>query len=75
MEDFKLLGYRDSDFNGDKENGVSTSGYLMSLGSIIISWRSCKHSVSIDSSTKVEFVATEKATKEIVRLRKILEDL
>jgi transposase InsO family protein len=33
VDDFNLIGYSDSDFDGDKENGVSTSGYLMSLGS------------------------------------------
>ena len=35
--DFGLIGYSDSDFNGDKETGVSTSGYAMSLGSGAIS--------------------------------------
>jgi hypothetical protein len=37
VEDFKLVGNIDSNFDGNKENGVSTSGYLMSLGSTIIS--------------------------------------
>ena len=37
---FKLIGYIDLDFDGDKEKGVLTSGYVMSLGSIAISWRS-----------------------------------
>jgi len=35
--DFKLSGYTDSYFNDDKEKGVSTSGYLMSLVSTTIS--------------------------------------
>jgi hypothetical protein len=42
VDDFKLIRYFDSKFVGDKKNGVSTSGYHMSLGSTIISWRSCK---------------------------------
>ena len=37
VEEFKLNGYIDSDFDGEKETGVSTSGYTMSLGSTIIS--------------------------------------
>jgi hypothetical protein len=73
--DFHLTGYSDSDFDGDKENGVSTSGYLMSLGSTTISWRSCKQSVPVDSTTEAEYVAAAQATKEIIWLRKILEDL
>jgi len=38
--DFKLIGYIDSNFDGDKEKGVSTLGYVMSLGSTTIYWRS-----------------------------------
>eukprot|EP00253_Pinus_taeda_P024629 PITA_24629 len=62
-------------FDGDKEVGVSTSGYAMSLGSGAISWRSCKQSIPVDSTTEAEYVVAAEATKEIVWLRKILEDL
>ena len=40
VSDFHLIGYLDSDFEGDKEHGVSASGYLMNLGSTTITWRS-----------------------------------
>ena len=73
--DFSLIGYSDSDFYGDKQTGVSTSGYTMRLGSRVVSWRSHKQSVLADSTTEAEYVATTEATKEIVWLRKILEDL
>eukprot|EP00253_Pinus_taeda_P030303 PITA_30303 len=62
-------------FDGDKETGVSTSGYAMSLGSGAASWRSRKQSVPADSTTEAEYVVATEATKEIVWLRKILEDL
>jgi hypothetical protein len=75
VDDFNLIGYCDSDFVRDKENGVSTSRYLMILGSTLVSQRSHKQSVPIDSTTKVEYVASLEATKEIVLLRKILEYL
>ena len=75
MDDFKIIGYSDSDFDGDRETGVSTSGYTLSLGSVAVSWRSCKQSVPVDSTTEAEYVAAAEATKEIVWLRKILEDL
>eukprot|EP00253_Pinus_taeda_P002980 PITA_02980 len=42
VDDFSLIGYSDSDFDGDKETGVSTSGYAMSLGSGAVSWSSRK---------------------------------
>ena len=66
--DFHLVVYSDSDFDGDKENGVSTSGYSMNLGSATISWRSCKKSVPTDSTTEAEYVVAAQATKEIIWL-------
>lgn len=75
VDDFKLIGYSNSDFDGDIKTGESTSGYLMSLGSTVVLWRSCKQLVPVDSTTKAEYVAAAKATKEIVWLRKILEHL
>ena len=75
MDDFKLIGYLDSDFDGDREIGVSTFGYTMSLGSTAVSWISRKQSVPADSTTEAEYVVVAEATKEIVWLRKILEDL
>eukprot|EP00253_Pinus_taeda_P033910 PITA_33910 len=75
VDDFSLIGYSDSDFDGDKETGVSTLGYAMSLGSGAVSCRSRKQSVPANSTIEAEYVAAAKATKEIVWLRKILEDL
>jgi hypothetical protein len=40
--EFNLIGYSNSNFDGDKENGLSTLGYFMSLGSTTVSWRSHK---------------------------------
>eukprot|EP00253_Pinus_taeda_P008154 PITA_08154 len=59
----------------DKEDGVSTSGYLMILGSAAISWRSRKKFVLVDSTTEAEFVVADQATQEFIWLRKILEEL
>eukprot|EP00253_Pinus_taeda_P014343 PITA_14343 len=72
---FRLIGYSDSDFDGNKETRVSTYGYAMSLGSGVVSWRSRKQSVPADSTTEAEYVAVAEATKEIVWFKKILEDL
>eukprot|EP00253_Pinus_taeda_P018651 PITA_18651 len=49
--------------------------YAIGLGLGAVSWGSRKQSVLADSTTKAEYVAAAKATKEIVWLRKILEDL
>ena len=47
----------------------------MSLGSAVVSWRSHKQSIPPNSTTEEEYVAAAEAKKEIVWLRKILEDL
>jgi hypothetical protein len=60
VDDVSLIGYFDSDFDGDKENGVSTLGFLMSLGSTIVRWRSHKQLVLVDSTIEVEYVAVAK---------------
>eukprot|EP00253_Pinus_taeda_P016505 PITA_16505 len=73
--DFSLIGYSNSDFDGDKETGVSTLGYAMSLGSGTVSWRSHKQSVPADSTIEAKYVAAAEATKEIVWLKRIVEDL
>jgi hypothetical protein len=75
VDDFKLVGHIDSDFYGDKENGVSTLGYLTSLVSTTIFRRSHKQSVSTYSTIEAEYVAVVEVTMETVLLRKILEDL
>ena len=47
----------------------------MTLGSAAITWRSKKQAIPADSTTEAEYVAAAQATKEIVWLRKILDDL
>eukprot|EP00253_Pinus_taeda_P020695 PITA_20695 len=37
VDDFTLIGYSDSNFDGDKETGVSTLGYAMNPGSGVVS--------------------------------------
>lgn len=38
----KLVGYSDSDYGGDLDDGKSTSGYAFHIGSAIFSWSSKK---------------------------------
>jgi hypothetical protein len=75
VDDFNLIRYSDTDFVGDKKNGVSNSSYLMSLGLKNVSWRSCKQSVLSNCTTKEEYVVVVEESKEILWFKKILEDL
>ena len=60
------LGYTDSDFQSDKDSRKSTSGYLFTLGSGAISWRSIKKSCIVDYTMEAEYVAASEAAKEAV---------
>ncbi|KAH9752611.1 hypothetical protein KPL71_014762 [Citrus sinensis] len=55
------VSYTDSDFLLDKDFRKSTSGYVFTLGSGAISWRSVKQSCIADSTTEAEYVAASEA--------------
>ena len=69
------LGYTDSDFQSNKDSKMSTSGYVFTLGSGAISWRSVKQSCIADSTMEAEYVAALEVAKEAVWLRNFLLDL
>ena len=68
------LGYTYSDFQSDKHSRKSTSGYLFTLGSGAISWRSIKQSCIVDSTMEAKYVAASEAAKEAIWLRNFLLD-
>ncbi|XP_058722251.1 uncharacterized protein LOC131594177 [Vicia villosa] len=67
--------YRDSDWTGSVDDMKSTSGYVFSLGSRVISWCSKKQDTVAQSSAEAEYLAAGLATQQSLWLRKILEDI
>lgn len=65
----------DSDLGGNKDNGKSTTGYIIKVGSGVVSWCSKLQPVVTLSSTEAEFVAANATGKEIRALRALLHDL
>ena len=59
------IGYIDSNFQSDADLRKSTSGYVFTLGVVVVSWRSIKQLCIVDSTTEVEYVVASKAAKEI----------
>ncbi|GJX67573.1 retrovirus-related pol polyprotein from transposon TNT 1-94 [Tanacetum coccineum] len=55
-EDFKLVGYSDSDWAGSKDDGRSTSGFLFFLGNNAFTWSSKKQPF-VTLSVEAEYVA------------------
>jgi hypothetical protein len=71
-KNFTLVRYSDVDFAGDIDDRTSTSGYLMNMGSVAVSWN-CKNKTTIaNSSAEAEYISAWEAACEIVWIRKIL---
>ncbi|KAH9303948.1 hypothetical protein KI387_008352 [Taxus chinensis] len=74
VADFTLIGYTDSDWGGSVDTRRSTTGYIFSLGSGVISWQSKLQPTVAISSTEAEYKAAVSAGCEAVWLRQILVD-
>ena len=74
-EDQIPIGYTDSNFQSDLDFRKSTSSCVFTLRGGAISWRSVKQSCIVDSTMEAKYVATSKAAKEVVWLKKFLYDL
>ena len=64
-----LEGYIDSDMVGDLDCRKSTSGYLFTFVGGTISWQSKLQKCVSLSTTKVEYIATTEARKEMLWMK------
>nr|GEW30773.1 retrovirus-related Pol polyprotein from transposon TNT 1-94 [Tanacetum cinerariifolium] len=74
-EDFKLVGYSDSDWAGSKDDGRSTSGFLFFLGNNAFTWSSKKQPIITLSSCEVEYIAATSCVCHAIWLRSMLKEL
>ena len=74
-DDFKLVGYTDSDCAGSIDNRKSIFGYMFHMGSGAISWASKKQPIVSQSTAEVEYIAANAAACQAIWLRRILTDL
>ena len=70
-----LHAYCDADWDGDKEDYISTTGYVTFIGSNPISWSSKKQRALSRSSTEAEFRAIADTTTEVLWLQNLLREL
>ncbi|GKF46467.1 hypothetical protein Tco_0136269, partial [Tanacetum coccineum] len=70
-----LVGYTDSNLAENKDNMKSTSGYLMTFEGEAVSWQSRLQKCVTLSTTEVEYVAATEACKELLWLKKFLQEL
>ena len=67
--------WTDADHGGNPDNGKSTSGYLLKIGTGAISWSSKLQTIIALSTTEAEYVAATAARTEVVWTRNFLREL
>ena len=70
-----IRAYVDADHGGNIDNGKSTTGYLIKVGSGAVSWSSKLQPIVALSTTEAEYVAACAAGKEIRWMQKLLGEL
>jgi hypothetical protein len=64
-----MHGFVDTDWDGDLDHRIYTSGYLFNLFGGEINWMSKRQAIVALSTTKVEYIETTHASKEAVWLQ------
>jgi hypothetical protein len=73
--EFKFVGYSDSDWGGDVDDIKSTTGFVFYLGSLAFTWSSKKQPIVTLSTFEAEYVAATSSVCHAIWLRKLLKKL
>ena len=71
----ECTGYVNSDYAGDLNKCRSTTGYVLTLSQVPVSWHCTLQSTLPLSTTKTEHVALTEAVKEAIWLQGLMDDL
>ncbi|KAI0497727.1 hypothetical protein KFK09_020961 [Dendrobium nobile] len=63
---FTLRAYTDADWEGDRSDRKSTTGYCTVIGSTLISWSAKKQTTVASSSTEAEYCVVASTATEII---------
>ncbi|CAJ2639360.1 unnamed protein product [Trifolium pratense] len=74
-DDYKLVGYSDSDWGGDVDDRKSTSGFVFYIGNTTFTWMSKKQSIVTLSTCEAEYVAATSCVCHAIWLRNLLKEL
>jgi len=70
-----FITYSDADHGGNPDNGKSTGGYVVKIGSGAVSWSSKLQSLVALSTTEVEHIAAVEAAKEILWMHQFMGEI
>jgi len=70
-----FITYSDANHRGNPDNGKSTGGYVVKIGSRAVSWSSKLQSLVALSTTEAEHIAAVKAAKEILWMCQFMREL
>jgi hypothetical protein len=70
-----FITYSDADHGGNPDNGRSTGGYVVKIGTGAVSWSSKLQTLVALSTTEAEYISAVEAGKEIIWLRQFLGEL
>lgn len=71
----ELVGFTDADMAGDVDSRKSTSGYLITFSGGAVSWQSRLQKCVALSTTEAEYIAITEASKELLWMKKFLQEL
>jgi hypothetical protein len=70
-----LVGYVDSDYDGDLDKRRSLSGYVFTIGDCVVSWKARLQDTVALSTTEDVYIVIAKVTKEALWLKGIYSEL
>lgn len=70
-----VTSYSDSDYAGDVDSRRSMTGYVVTLGGYVVSWKATLQPTVTLSTTEVEYMALMEAAKEGIWLKGLVSDL
>ncbi|GJS03261.1 hypothetical protein Tco_0319769 [Tanacetum coccineum] len=73
--ELKVTCYTNAGFQTDKDDTKSQSGYVFVLNGGAVDWNSAKQSTIAMSSIEVEYIVVTKASREVVWMRKFIDEI
>ena len=71
----RVKGYIDASFQSDQDDLMSQSGFVFCLNGGAVSCKSSKQDTVVDSTCKAEYIAIGIVAKEVVWMRKFIDEL